>query len=87
MKISKNQKIVIQKYNLLSIEKSEEFNKRKEDLQENKTKAFYIIMGQCLPAIKNKIKRLDKYEDLEDKDNIIGLFKKYARLLFKQIII
>ena len=41
-----------------------------------------MIMGQCLPAMKNKIERLDDYKDLEDKNNVIGLLKKMQEVAF-----
>ena len=39
-------------------------------------------MGQCLTAMKNKLERLDAYEDLEDRDDMVGLLEKIWEIAF-----
>ena len=43
------------------------------DYKRNKEKLFRIIMGQCVPAMRNKIKKMPTFKTIEDDDDVAAL--------------
>jgi hypothetical protein len=46
--------------------------------QEDKSKVFRLIMGQCTTTMRNKLEACDTYDDLEAKDDIVGLLEPFG---------
>jgi hypothetical protein len=55
---------------------------REEKYRQDKSKVFRIIIGQCKPAMRNKIECLPDYESLEKNDDVAGLLKKMKGLVY-----
>jgi len=55
---------------------------KEEQYRTDKAKVFRIIMGQCAVAMKNKVEASAGYNDLEKKDDVIGLLKTLKGLAY-----
>ncbi len=49
--------------------------KRKALLEENKKRAYALILGQCLPDLKSKIKGADVYTQADGDQDVVQLLK------------
>ena len=61
--------------------KYDAYDKEMKKYQENKEKVFSIILGQCMPVVKNKLKS-DGLEALEEKSDVVGLITKLKMMAF-----
>ena len=48
----------------------------------DKARLFRIILGQCLPSMRNKVEALPEYSDLEKDDDVVGLLTKMKDLVY-----
>jgi len=55
---------------------------KEEQYKSDKAKVFRIIMGQCAVSMKNKVECSTEYNDLEKKDDVIGLLKTLQGLAY-----
>jgi hypothetical protein len=55
---------------------------KQEKYRQDKAKVFLIIMGQCKPAMRNKLEALKKYETLEEEDDVAGLMEEIRVLVY-----
>jgi len=55
---------------------------KEEQYKVDKAKVFRIIMGQCTVSMKNKVEASAGYNDLESKDDVIGLLKTLQGLAY-----
>jgi hypothetical protein len=56
---------------------------RKKRYEEHKAKIFVIVKGQCTLNMKNKVERLQGYDSIEAKDDVIKLLNGLKELTFK----
>lgn len=57
------------------------YNKKMDLYEENKSKVFIVIMGQCTPLMRHKVEGHDKFEKMEEDDDVIellALIKSYS---------
>jgi hypothetical protein len=51
------------------------FHQEKKEFQDNKTKVFVIILGQCTHNVKSKLENELGYATLEMNDDVVGLLR------------
>ena len=56
--------------------------KKKDTYQTQKEQVFVIILGQCSPAMKNKVEADPEYVELERNDDVVGLLKMLKAFAF-----
>jgi Zinc knuckle len=71
-------KAALEKYKMLLKMSLDDMKQYKQ----NKAKVFRIVMGQCVTVMRNKIEGLSDYQDLVDKDDVIGLLNKIRELVY-----
>jgi hypothetical protein len=54
----------------------------KKKYQEDKSKVFRLIMGQCTTTMRNRIEASRDYEKLEEDDDVIGLLESIRELVY-----
>ena len=59
--------------------------KKFEKYEQDKSALFQLILRQCDPAMKNKVKALPEFANLEKVCNVVGLLKKMKELAFSTI--
>jgi len=55
---------------------------KEEQYEQDKSKVFRIIMGQCAVTMKNKVESSSGFSELEKKDDVIGLLKRLKDLAY-----
>ena len=56
--------------------------KDKKSYDENKGKVFIIVFGRCTKAMRNRIEKLETFEDMETDNDVIGLLKAIKQQVF-----
>jgi hypothetical protein len=59
-----------------------EYHKAKKEYDDQTSKVFVIILGQCSPAMRNRVVNHKEYATLEDKDDVVGLLKVLKSMAF-----
>ena len=63
-------------------EELSEYMAEKKDYKKKKEKTFTIILGQCNPAMINKLESLAEYKTMRKDDDVAKLMKKIKELIF-----
>ena len=58
------------------------FHREKKEYQEQKAKVFVVILGQCSQMAKSRLESDPDFDDLEDKDDVVGLLEKLHVMSF-----
>jgi hypothetical protein len=59
-----------------------EYREDKKEYKRDKAKVFQIIIGQCNAAMKNKVKGLPEFSDLNDEDDVATLLIRMKELVY-----
>jgi hypothetical protein len=55
---------------------------QEDKYQQDKSKVFLIIMGQCKSPMRNKLEALEKYKTLKEEDDVAGLMEEIRKLVY-----
>jgi hypothetical protein len=58
------------------------YHKDRKEYNDNKSKVFVVILGQCLPSVRSKLESDDGYSTLENNDDVVGLLKELRKMAF-----
>jgi hypothetical protein len=58
------------------------YHKESKQYKENKSKVFVIILGQCTLVVKSKLENDEEFEQLELKDDVVGLLEMLKQMAF-----
>jgi Zinc knuckle len=53
-----------------------------KEYKRHKHQLFRTIIGQCVPTMRNKLKSLVDYKEIEKKDDVVGLLNKIRELVY-----
>ena len=59
------------------------YHREKREYKEQKAKVFVHILGQCTQAVKSKLADDSGFDELEQKDDVVGLLAKLKEMAFQ----
>ena len=65
-------------------EEVKEFMLRKRTYNNNKTKAYTVVLGKCTEAMKAKLEGQDTWSAIHDKHDLVGLLKSIKIWMLNQ---
>lgn len=65
-------------------EEVKEYMLRKRTFSSNKSKSFSIILGQCSPSLKSRLKGQDDWKDMQKNNNVVRLLKSIKMWMMNQ---
>ena len=77
-KEQQDSKFIMEKYK----QELTRYYRKQDKYNENKSRVFVVVMGQCTLTMKNKLESLRGHQKMEDDNDVVGLLHTIKELSF-----